>query len=209
MKTTTCPHTQSTTRRASLAAQGTRHDDSKGKHLEQLEKKYGEHVVKRNIFNLQEQAEALRRPSLVEDIQGYDVYIGTSKKELYDRECDTKIILHNRSTQKCQWFYTYDFAGEDQEAEIWMRELNYWPSTHYLCDHGTHKIWIGAISADQREKLIDVWNRVPEQPSREFAEEVLLISARYGVLSGERVEAAFGALDGIMEEEMRREMESE
>ncbi|KAL4966722.1 uncharacterized protein BDV14DRAFT_198531 [Aspergillus stella-maris] len=209
MKATNRPQTQSTFRRASLAARGTRHDRLKGKHLEQLEKKYGEKVVKHNILNLQEQAEALRRPSLVQDIQGYDVYIGTSKKELYDNQCDTKIILHNRSTQKCQWFYTYNFAEEDQEAEIWMREENYFPNTHFMCNHGIHKIWLGAVSAEQREKLIDVWNRVPEQASREFAEEVLLVCARYGVLSGERIQAALDDLDEIMEEEMRWEMESE
>ncbi|KAL4957476.1 hypothetical protein BDW69DRAFT_180542 [Aspergillus filifer] len=217
MKATTRLHTRSTSRTATPAGRGSHHDRLKGKHLEQLENKYGEEVLKHNLLNLQEQAQALRRPSLVQDIQGYDVYIGTSIKEYYDHACDTKIILHNRSTQKCQWFYTLERPAEDFKPEsLWKRQENYFPCGHFLCDHGTQKIWLGAISADDRQKLIDIWNGVPEQPSREFAEEVLLVCARYKILSGERVQAALVALDEIiarmekeMDEEIRGQMESQ
>ncbi|KAL4946315.1 hypothetical protein BDV06DRAFT_218445 [Aspergillus oleicola] len=188
-------HRESTSRRASHK------ERNHQKYLHRMIKIHGPEIFDSDWLKDQEAQQVNRRASVIADPNGYDVYIGLSKEEYYDEACDTKIIFHNRSTNKCQWFYTWDSKFEDPGTEpTWKREENQFPCGHFLCDSATDKMWMGVVSAVGRQRLLTVWGAVKEQPSRPFVKEVITGCMRENILPAERVMAALEALDELGDE---------
>ncbi|KAL4925428.1 uncharacterized protein BDV17DRAFT_294491 [Aspergillus undulatus] len=145
-------------------------------YLHNLLNKISEDILNSDWYKEQQAAEqTARRPTLNLDPEGYYVYIGVPKDPYWDDVCPWVIILHNRSSDMCQWFYTFNTEAEnpDRDEDIWKRQYYSWPCNHFKCEEMTTKRLVGALEMDQRTSFLITYTQTPEQPSKLFVKAIM------------------------------------
>ncbi|KAL4919517.1 hypothetical protein BDW62DRAFT_199836 [Aspergillus aurantiobrunneus] len=137
---------------------------------------------------------------------GYEISIGVSKDEYYDPACNCVLILHNRATNLCHWYYTVQKACEGKPCRGTVYVKDQLPRMmnrdHYQCEHMTDRVVVDVLPDQELKRFLEIYDVMEgKQKSRRFVAAVLDQCVDEGLVSRVKVDEAWEVFDCFSESE--------